>query len=47
MNMKVADLIKTLDKQKQNIVEKYCENCQQWDCDECPYEKDGEEYETD
>ena len=33
--MKVIDAINDLENKKREIAEKYCDNCQEWTCEEC------------
>ncbi len=41
--MKVVEILDKLDIRIGDIKQKYCENCQEWDCYECPYEmEDGD-----
>lgn len=41
--MTVAEKISALVKEKEEIEEKYCENCQEWCCDNCWAELRGEQ----
>lgn len=41
--MKVDELLRKLEGTIEGIKEKYCENCQEWDCDYCAYETEAEE----
>ena len=40
--MKVDELLRKLEKTIEDIKEKYCENCQECDCDYCAYETEAE-----
>lgn len=40
--MKVSDRLDDLERLIEELKEKYCENCQQFDCDMCPHQiEDG------
>ena len=43
--MKVDEMLRKLERTIEDIKEKYCwrRDCQEWDCDYCPYEIDEEE----
>jgi len=41
--MKADELIRKLENEIYAIREKYCDNCQEWDCDYCWAEVDEEE----
>ena len=36
--MKVDDMLRLLEAEIQRIKTRFCEYCQEWDCDMCPYE---------
>ena len=36
--MNVSNMLAKLNTRISDIEQKYCGNCQEWDCDECPYE---------
>ena len=36
--MTIAEELKLLKQAQAELEEKYCENCQEWDCDFCKYE---------
>ena len=41
--MRVADLIAEMQSEVRELTEKYCENCQECDCDYCPFEVERSE----
>ena len=45
--MKVVEMLDKLDIRIKDIKEKYCENCQEWVCDGCPYEMEESDEHTD
>ena len=45
--MTVAEELKLLNQVQTELEEKYCENCQEWDCDYCRAETDSTERRTD
>lgn len=40
--MTVAEKISALDEERKELIEMYCENCQEWGCDNCWAELRGE-----
>lgn len=45
--MTVDEELKLLKQAQAELEEKYCENCQEWDCDYCRAETDSTERRTD
>lgn len=43
--MTVAEKISALDEEREELIERYCENCQEWGCDNCGQKIGREEYE--
>lgn len=41
--MRVVEIIQELEKKVSKLIEKYCENCQERDCDYCPFELERSE----
>lgn len=41
--MKAVDRIAELQSEINNLTEKYCENCQEFECDFCPFEVERSE----
>lgn len=41
--MTADELIRKLENEIYELREKYCEGCQEWDCDNCWADADGEE----
>ena len=41
--MRVVDLIEETQSSIRELTEKYCENCQEFDCDYCPFDAERSE----